>query len=643
MENDNNSNDENLLNFDFNESNINKNQEKEQKESNIEKMEKQNISNNEMKAEISQNDHSSKTENEEEQIIIENKDKDLREDNIKEKINRDNEKNININNKEHINEKELYNEENEGQLEEIEERYGTTSPIEKKNKHINIEEYDPELKEKIIENNEEYILNTLAKLKKNNKLKIKDKSTTNESGNKFSNTEDKIVQTDLEKIEPINIRNKKMIFIKPIINSCKIEKKDNIFLESFELSNIQDNYKYGINGEGNPIIITDANKNEIIAYIVLKNNEKGKNYLIDKNGNIIPKTEEGNYIYIQNNINDNRNKSILIKDFDVQNPVLRTNAHNINDSVNSEEINNNNNKESKLLRRNIYNKSNDDIKRILNLDNNNSTPDNLLNYNNLMDIWRQRYGKKNQLYKKLNDEFESSYKKENSNKMVKRTNSILKMTEKNYISSFTDNNTDSNLLNNNFANRKRYRIPIYFNGIINRKVSNPLIKKYNIISNNNRYNPLLKNRAKKIVFMRKNNNFTDLLRNRFNNSEDSNKTNYNQNISFEKLNFKRNDDKNKILYINNRYNYKGNCILKNNLYKSILEKNREKEFSQSNEINNKGNKKNSIINNNIFNAIIEINNKNRKQFKYSVLNRKANLLIKSFNDEFKKKQKFIKE
>ena len=329
MENDNNSNDENLLNFDFNESNINKYQEKEQKESNIEKMEKQNISNNEMKAEISQNDNSSKTENEEEQIIIENKDKDLREDNIKEKINRDNEKNININNKEHINEKELYNEENEGQLEEIEERYGTTSPIEKKNKHINIEEYDPELKEKIIENNEEYILNTLAKLKKNNKLKIKDKSTTNESGNKFSNTEDKIVQTDLEKIEPINIKNKKMIFIKPIINSCKIEKKDNIFLESFELSNIQDNYKYGINGEGNPIIITEANKNEIIAYIVLKNNEKGKNYLIDKNGNIIPKTEEGNYIYIQNNINDNRNKSILIKDFDVQNPVLRTNAHNI--------------------------------------------------------------------------------------------------------------------------------------------------------------------------------------------------------------------------------------------------------------------------------------------------------------------------
>ena len=642
MENDNNSNDENLLNFDFNESNINKYQEKEQKESNIEKMEKQNISNNEMKAEISQNDHSSKTENEEEQIIIENKDKDLREDNIKEKINRDNEKNININNKEHINEKELYNEENEGQLEEIEERYGTTSPIEKKNKHINIEEYDPELKEKIIENNEEYILNTLAKLKKNNKLKIKDKSTTNESGNKFSNTEDKIVQTDLEKIEPINIRNKKMIFIKPIINSCKIEKKDNIFLESFELSNIQDNYKYGINGEGNPIIITDANKNEIIAYIVLKNNEKGKNYLIDTKGNIIPKTEEGNYIYIQNNINDNTNKSILIKDFDVQNPVLRTNAHNINGSVNSEEINNNN-KESKLLRRNIYNKSNDDIKRILNLDNNNSTPDNLLNYNNLMDIWRQRYGKKNQLYKKLNDEFESSYKNENSNKMVKRTNSILKMTEKNYISSFTDNNTDSNLLNNNFANRKRYRIPIYFNGIINRKVSNPLLKKYNIISNNNRYNPLLKNRTKKIVFMRKNNNFTDLLRNRFNNSEDSNKTNYNQNISFEKLNFKRNDDKNKILYINNRYNYKGNCILKNNLYKSILEKNREKEFSQSNEINNKGNKKNSIINNNIFNAIIEINNKNRKQFKYSVLNRKANLLIKSFNDEFKKKQKFIKE
>ena len=58
---------------------------------------------------------------------------------------------------------------------------------------------------------------------------------------------------------------------------------------------------------------------------VPKSEGKEKNYLIDINGNIIPKIEEGDYIYKQKSEKDKFTKSILIKDFDVQNPELRVN------------------------------------------------------------------------------------------------------------------------------------------------------------------------------------------------------------------------------------------------------------------------------------------------------------------------------
>ena len=58
---------------------------------------------------------------------------------------------------------------------------------------------------------------------------------------------------------------------------------------------------------------------------VPKSEGKEKNYLIDIDGNIILKTEEGDYIYTQKSEKDKFTKSILIKDFDVQNPELRVN------------------------------------------------------------------------------------------------------------------------------------------------------------------------------------------------------------------------------------------------------------------------------------------------------------------------------
>lgn len=644
MENDNNSNSENILNSVNNESNKEENLEEEQKDINNDNNNLYEEENEiEQLQEDNENSDENNIENEEEQIIIENEDEneekeneDSKENNEEEMIYEENEEekeNNDINNikQEKTEEKEIMNKENEEEINE-------------QNKNIKIEEYSSEIienKDENKENNEEYILNTLAKLKKNNKLKIKTKDNSNENNKQIYNTTDKMIQTEFDNIEPIQTKNKKLIFLSPTINSCRIEKKDNIALDSLEKINDMknnNNYKYGINQEGISTIISENNKNEIIAYIVQKNNKNEKNELIDTKGNSIPITEEGNYIYKHKNEKDNTTKTILIKDCDVQNPEIRINANQIN-SIQSEKINtSNNNNNYSSLKRNIYNKSNDDIKRILNLDDNHIyTPNNLINYNNLMDIWRHRYGKRKSLYEQLNLEYNSNNKKEN-NKMVKRTNSILKMSEKNYISSFTDSNYDSSLVNNNFVKQNKYRIPIYYNGIINRKYENPLLKKYNMTSNNNyRYNPLLKAKTNKNIFFKNKYNFTDILRARLNNSDDYSSLNNQKNISFEKLNFKGKTNGNNYLYINKRYNYKCNNILKNNLYKRILQRNREKNISNSFEINNGNYKGFSVINNNIYNIIKNINNK-KKKIKYSILSSRANELITKFNDEFKIKE-----
>ena len=103
-----------------------------------------------------------------------------------------------------------------------------------------------------------------------------------------------------------------------------------------------------------------------------------------------------------------------------------------NDDLNNEENEENIEDQEEKIENILYNKSNDDIRRINN------------NYNNLMNIWKNRYGKRAQLYKKLNHQFDfDNYKRNNinNNPTVKRTNSILKMKEKNHIS-FTENNNN---------------------------------------------------------------------------------------------------------------------------------------------------------------------------------------------------------
>ena len=82
--------------------------------------------------------------------------------------------------------------------------------------------------------------------------------------------------------------------------------------------------EYGIDENGNPISLKEYKEEitkkednpKIIAYIIISK-EKGKNYLIDLKGNIIPKMEDGDFNCKYGNI------IINIKNFDVQNPKLR--------------------------------------------------------------------------------------------------------------------------------------------------------------------------------------------------------------------------------------------------------------------------------------------------------------------------------
>ena len=126
---------------------------------------------------------------------------------------------------------------------------------------------------------------------------------------------------DYYKIEKTNgMVNKKNIYKNE--NNDIYLNSDNNINNSFKIKNLK-NIEYGIDENGNPIRISGypqdikKDKNQrLIAYIT---KEGDKNILIDLNGNKIEKkNKEGDYEYpfLLN---------ILIKDFDVQHPEIRTN------------------------------------------------------------------------------------------------------------------------------------------------------------------------------------------------------------------------------------------------------------------------------------------------------------------------------
>ena len=154
----------------------------------------------------------------------------------------------------------------------------------------------------------------------------------------------KLIQENINKIEKtkkentIEITNEKkqILDINNNINNKDIAKNNPENKEKINIDSINNDYnnnirkfliekaEYGIDVTGNPLSIKNYNeeisKNEktkkLIAYIITSE-EKGENYLLDLKGEIIPKTEDGDFYYKYNNI------FIIIKNFDVQNPKLR--------------------------------------------------------------------------------------------------------------------------------------------------------------------------------------------------------------------------------------------------------------------------------------------------------------------------------
>jgi hypothetical protein len=272
------------------------------------------------------------------------------------------------------------------------------------------------------------------------------------------------------------------------------------------------------------------------------------------------------------------------------------------------------------------------------------------NFIEMMNIWRERYGKMKTKYNSYKNSFRNlKYNNcscsSNDDRMVQRTHSILKMASEKY-------NRNKNDLNNNFSRSELSYTKRYSKIDINKKYN----KKYNIfIFNNN----LKKNMCNSININGRNTDNSKILKTK-------GKVNYNKNFNI------NNKDNNKISMItqnilnrNKTYNsygynsYKINInpnrqikditknILDNKNNFDKLENNKKQNYLNNNIIQNynQNNSKTyniqteniSVINDYIYKNIIKLNNKNKnKKIKYSILSNEANEIIENYNKKQKK-------
>ena len=650
---------------------------------------------------------------------------------VENKIN-NNENNIELNNNNLLKqENELINDQennskNINEIDDIEEIKIKNSTKEKdinnnnilntKNEKNIVKDIKQKIKDNIEEDYEDYILNTLAKLKKNNIIKpnkenklfnlLKYVKKENNKADNIYNPIIKLVKSD-KNVTPRNnsiddiIINKDKINsfdISPINNSyTALEKKINqdkynpikinntiqLFLEK-ELRKekekkieIPEGVKFGIDETGNPLNISqfideennEKEKNKLIAYIIQQKDEKNKNYLVDKKGKILEKTKEGDYLY------KDGETYIVIKDFDVQHPELRIYGHRSYtssenrmlsekvtiDNKDDKRNNNNNNKMElkdilnnkyrkylKEMNNNNYINSNNHLNELRNKIIDSSSSGSFVNndynlnkintshsflkgndeFKNLMTVWRKRYGNKNAKINTAKIPINYSYSVRRDDRMVQRTNSILKMTSERNKKDFifkTDTNNEISQINYirqypRLTITKKYNIPIYSNGIINKKYENPLLKKKGTsFSKSN--NPLLKN---KNILLR--NNIEDIPQIKMNTEKWLYKNGFNTNKTFEYMSF-NNEDK--------------NIHTRSNMFKNFFQKNKDITI-------NKGHKT-EIINDYIYKNITKINSNKNNNFKkknildkkYSILSNEANKLVKDYYIKQSKKGKII--
>ena len=328
-----------------------------------------------------------------------------------------------------------------------------------------------------------------------------------------------------------------------IINEMDNKKKENNKHDNIILKK---NIKYGIDETGNPVDVNQYYKNinikttskkRLVAYII--KDENNENILIDLNGNKIIKNKDGDYEFPFH-------LKLLIKGFDVSHPELRLTGEGI---YNFEEGNpsptfkkctdiyNNTNdndkiKDTNLIKDDSKNNSlgnkerlNEDISfqidstetndnTSLRITNNNNInyiyKNNLLNKNDIKEIWKLRYGKYNFFSKLSGTITKAGVKKINSN-------------EKNLI------NYSYNKSKNSILNKKE--IISRTNNILNKNKSND-----NILSKNNNINTINNlthsfNQSKNLKTKNLNNIYYYCSKNKTNHSPTKNKNGYSYNKS----------------------------------------------------------------------------------------------------------------
>ena len=504
-----------------------------------------------------------------------------------------------------------------------EENINTTMEF-KENKEKNEKK---EQKEK--ENYEDYILNTLAKLRKNSKLKPskeinklfdlthkymkKDKNKRNNIYDPISKLikTGKYITPENNTINFIDSRKYKLSNFTPFINSSSnIQKKNNTKLNPFrknidiknklllnfkinkytlEKSEVPEGVKYGIDEKGNPINISEfineenkeKNNNKLIAFVVPGNDEnKNSNYLIDKKGNILEKTKERDYIYKEGE------KYLIIKDFDVQHPELKINLNksyisHYNEILNEKKyIENYCQDLGKYYKRNEINKK-EEYENKLNKS--------YINHNsNITELKQLLFNNSNN-----NSFYNTDY---NINKLenYNNSNSFIKEKEnfKNIMSVWRNRYGSKNTKNNNLIDLKNYSKSVRHkdNNVIER--TNSILKKAS------------EKEKKNIIYIKENNE---------DNSEDYNEINNAKNYHRLTITKKYNIPIYYNSYINKKYE---NPLIKNYSYSSSFSKNSKPILKDVLIRNDKKNILSLRMTTDTLSNKNNFNNLNKKTFKY---------------------------
>ena len=388
----------------------------------------------------------------------------------------------------------------------------------------------------------------------------------------YSDDEDKDKDRieDNKKINEIKIKNIKEINNcsdnKCRNNNYKINKNNNN--NNIKLSIDINKIEYGIDETGNPISLKQFDKeerniknNKIIAYIIQpdhnKKDKKDINYLIDLNGKIIPKMPDGDFNYLYNNIR------IIIRNFDVQNPKLRTyGARQRYSSLCSElSLHSQNNK---IIERHkeINNKNVKNIKEDIPRTDNRRI---LYNYKNIYKenilYKRKKLNKNNKNDKKVKNILLKSISESNSkNDLINKTKDIFNKNEINFFIIKNENNIDKN--KNSLSLKNIYLNTNLKNGNKNLKENKNIKKEINnniFLSDKNIFNNNLKSDYN-IKTNKQKNGFNNDEYNKINSILNSPKLNYIGNPSFS--NSATNMFKNSISFFsNNKIKNKNNILL----------------------------------------------------------------------------------